>query len=118
MPSTNDRLDNGVRRVRETVRQATESASEAYQDLLRGARQFLSLRRYAYRSVFHGPQGSEVLRDLAVFCRANRSTFHEDSRAHALAEGRREVWLRIQSHLQLSEDQLWDLLDGRQVDVS
>lgn len=50
-----------------------------------------------------------VLEDLAKFCRANESTFHLDDRAHAVAEGRREVWLRIQHHLQLSDAQLWEL---------
>lgn len=49
----------------------------------------------------------EVLADLAKFCRANQSTFHADPRVHAVAEGRREVWLRITQHLNLTDDQLW-----------
>jgi hypothetical protein len=36
-----------------------------------------------------------VLKDLEWFCYANRSTYHSDAREHALAEGRREVILRI-----------------------
>lgn len=71
------------------------------------ARQFLSRRRTAYVRTFTGPMAEEVLQDLARFCRANQSTFHADPRVHAVAEGRREVWLRIQQHLQLSDDQLW-----------
>ena len=71
---------------------------------------FLARRRTAYIKVFLSTNfGQEVLVDLAKFCRANESTFHPDARAHAVAEGRREVWLRIQRHLQLSDEQLWAL---------
>lgn len=70
-------------------------------------------RRYAYRQVFKGPHAEVVLKDLARFCRANESTFHADPRAHAVAEGRREVWLRLQHHLKLTPEQLWSLYSGR-----
>ena len=76
-------------------------------NLFEKARQFLGQRRTAYVKTFLNPYGDEVLRDLARFCRAHQSTFHTDARAHAVAEGRREVWLRIQQHLQLSDDELW-----------
>jgi hypothetical protein len=78
-------------------------------NLLEAAQRFLSRRRTAYIKVFGGAFGEEVLIDLAKFCRAHESTFHADQRAHAVAEGRREVWLRIQRHLQLSDEQLWQL---------
>jgi hypothetical protein len=73
------------------------------------ARAYLSRRRTAYVKTFTGPFGGEVLEDLAKFCRATETTFHPDPRVHAVAEGRKEVWLRIQRHLQLSDDQLWAL---------
>lgn len=75
-------------------------------------RQALGERRYAYRKTFAGPLAEIVLKDLARFCRAHSSTFHVDPRAHAVAEGRREVWLRLQNHLRLSPDQLWELYSG------
>lgn len=75
-------------------------------------RQALGDRRHAYRQTFKGPLAEVVLRDLARFCRAHRSTFHADPRAHAVAEGRREVWLRIAHHLNLSPDELWSLYSG------
>lgn len=75
-------------------------------------RQFVGGRQHQYRVAFRSPPGEAVLRDLARFCRANETTFHADPRAHALAEGRREVWLRIQNHLQLSPDDLWRLVSG------
>lgn len=71
------------------------------------ALQFLRRRAHAYRITFTGPLAEEVLADLAKFCRATESTFHPDPRAHAVAEGRREVWLRIQHHLKLTDDDLW-----------
>jgi len=81
--------------------------------LIEKARSFLSRRREAYRSVFLNPNGDKVLRDLAVFCFANKTTFHDSDRESVLAEGRREVWLRLSAHLNLSPEQLWQLYDGR-----
>jgi len=72
-------------------------------------RAFFSRRRTAYVSTFETPMGREVLTDLSGFCRAHVSTFHADARLHALAEGRREVWLRIANHLNLTDDQLFEL---------
>lgn len=77
--------------------------------LLDRARDFLARRRTAYVKTFMNPMGQEVLVDLSQFCRANQSTFHPDARAHAVAEGRREVWLRIAQHLNLTDDQLWQI---------
>lgn len=71
----------------------------------------ISGRRKAYVETFQSPQSQKVLRDLAVFCRANESTFAVDPRAHALAEGRREVFLRIVKHLHLSDEQLLSYYD-------
>jgi hypothetical protein len=62
----------------------------------------------AYRAV-----PGEVLLDLAEFCRANESCYHEDARRHAVLEGRREVWLRIQTHIHLTPAQLMALYMGR-----
>jgi hypothetical protein len=72
----------------------------------------LNDRRYAYQKTFNGPLAEIVLKDLARFCRAHESTFNSNDRAHVLAEGRREVWLRLQHHLKLTPDQLWDLYSG------
>lgn len=84
------------------------------ESLLEKARQFVLGRQYAYKQTFKGPHGEEVLADLARFCRANVTTFHEDARAHAVAEGRREVWLRIQNNLNLSPADIWRLASGRE----
>jgi len=73
------------------------------------AKAILLLRKQNYHKVFSGPVGEEVLKDLAQFCRATESTFHSDPRLHAVLEGRREVWLRIQEHLQMNQEQLWKL---------
>jgi hypothetical protein len=75
-----------------------------------------NLRR-AYRLLFE--QGKRepvvvktVLDDLRDFCRADQSCVvvakdgHIDTHATALAEGRREVWLRITSILNLSDSAL------------
>jgi len=82
------------------------------EEYLAKLKQFLGNRRHAYQQTFKGPLAEPVLKDLARFCRAHNSTFHEDARAHAVAEGRREVWLRIQHHLNLSPEQLWQLYQG------
>lgn len=83
-------------------------------------RRFISAvigRKRDYELTFHSPAGQRVLADFAKFCRANESCFDEDPRVHAALEGRREVWLRIQQHLNLSASQLAELYGGRQFKV-
>ena len=77
--------------------------SEFYQKV----KSILFTRKQAYQFVFNPDSihAQRVLVDLARFCRANKSTFHENDRAHALAEGRREVFLRIQNHINLDADE-------------
>jgi hypothetical protein len=70
---------------------------------------FLRLRKRAYETAFPDQKTNTVLKDLAEFCRANQSCFHADARLHAVAEGRREVWLRIMNHLNLQPDELYDI---------
>lgn len=65
-------------------------------------RDLLVLRHQDYARTFAGPVPERVLADLAKFCRAGESTFHPDPRVHAVLEGRREVWLRIQKYLRLT----------------
>lgn len=81
----------------------------------------LRRRKYAYRRMFLGENGLNadgevVLADLAKFCRANNSTAivspvsrSVDPIAMAMAEGRREVWLRIMAHLHVDERVVFNL---------
>ena len=78
-------------------------------------------RKYAYRRLFLGEDGLNgdgqiVLSDLAKFCKATSSTAvvspvsrQVDPIASALAEGRREVWLRIMAHLHIDEKVVFNL---------
>lgn len=80
-------------------------------DIFDDAKAVLQQRKRAYDLTFdiNSVHAKAVLEDLADFCRATKPTFHEDPRLHALLEGRREVWLRIQKYIQLTPDELWDL---------
>lgn len=81
----------------------------------------LRRRRYAYRRLFlegdgMSADGQIVLADLAKFCRATSSTAvvspvsqRLDPMAMAMAEGRREVWLRITGHLHIDEKVIFNL---------
>lgn len=75
-------------------------------------RRFLWGRQYAYKRIFDGEYGREVLADLATFCRAHQSTYDPDPRMSALLDGRREVLLRIMDHINLSPDELYELSVG------
>ena len=78
--------------------------------------QFLSERKTAYQLTFpNNTTASDiVLEDLARFCRANEScVVPGDHDRTLLLEGRREVWLRIQQHLQLTPEQLMSLFTGK-----
>jgi hypothetical protein len=76
--------------------------------------------REAYRKVFLHYAGQEVLADLAKFCRAGETCFVAkkgepiDIERTLVAEGRREVWLRIENHLRLNQDQLFTIYAGQQ----
>lgn len=77
--------------------------------------QILSDRQRAYLRTFKMTEGAgaAVLADLAVFCRADESCVIApdinspvDIQRTLVAEGRREVWLRIRAHLDLTDEQL------------
>ena len=77
--------------------------------------------REAYRAVFQRKPTrlhiDTLLADLAEFCRANSSCVvvgkdgHIDTHATTLCEGRREVYLRIQATLAVSDEQLLQMKD-------
>lgn len=76
---------------------------------------FLTRRTSAYRLVFRDDQPADVKvqEDLARFCRANETcVVPGDAIATAILEGRREVWLRIQQHKNLTPEQLFRLYGG------
>lgn len=78
---------------------------------------FLRSRKMSYIQVFKrdGIYHNEVMADLAKFCRAVEPTFHVDPRVHARLEGRREVFLRITQHLNLSAEELYNLYSKGQL---
>jgi hypothetical protein len=73
---------------------------------------FLRYRQSAYRKTFENPEGRKVLADLRRFCRATVPTADVNNvQATYLLEGRREVWLRIMAHLQLTDEDVYKLLE-------
>lgn len=73
-------------------------------------RPMVMFRSRSYKQTFGGPPGKKVLADLKRFCRAQTPTADVSSvEATFLAEGRREVWLRIMAHLNLTEQDIYDL---------
>lgn len=78
--------------------------------LVEKAKDFFRSRKQAYEFVFKSDDKAVelVLKDLAKFCRANQTCFNVDPRLHANLEGRREVFLRIMEHLNLTPDEYWD----------
>lgn len=87
--------------------------------LIEMAREYLFARRRAYQRKFDlvDPDTHVVLADLAEFCHANKTTAHVDERAAAMLEGRRQVWLRLQHHLRLSEEELWTIYSRKDQNV-
>ena len=84
--------------------------------------QRLFKRRQCYRRLFldgdgkANPSAEIVLADLKRFCRAETSTAVVspvskaiDPLAMAMAEGRREVWNRIQSYLHMADREITQL---------
>lgn len=73
---------------------------------------FLRKRQAAYKKTFENPEGRKVLADLRRFCRATLPTA-DVTNVHStyLLEGRREVWLRIMSHLSLTDEEVIKLIE-------
>lgn len=69
--------------------------------------EFFRRRAGAYRTVFRGNGGSDVLADLGKFCCAREScVVIGDQHQTWLNEGKRLVWLRIEHHLNLNPQEL------------
>lgn len=73
--------------------------------------------RRAYRACLLSPAGTEhILPDLAEFCGAHDpAPKAEDLFMQGRHAGRRDVWLRIQNFLHLTEEELVALYAGRAV---
>lgn len=73
---------------------------------------FLRYRQSAYRKTFESPEGRKVLADLRRFCRASQPTADVNN-VHStyLLEGRREVWCRIMAHLNLTDEDVYQLIE-------
>lgn len=70
------------------------------------------IRRRAYRATFNTVEGQKVLADLRRFCRASVPTADvNNANVTFLLEGRREVFLRIISHMNLTEDDIFELVE-------
>lgn len=72
-------------------------------------------KQRAFRIMSRNAIGRLALRDLAQFCCATESTVEGlpiDPNKALVLEGRRQVWLRIQKYLQLTEAELWALTLG------
>lgn len=73
---------------------------------------FFQRRQSAYKKTFDNPEGRKVLADLRRFCRATQPTADVSNvNATFLLEGRREVWCRIQAHLQLTDEDVYNLIE-------
>jgi hypothetical protein len=69
-------------------------------------------RKTSYQKTFNNPEGRKVLADLRRFCRATQPSADVNNvQATYLLEGRREVWLRIMSHLQLTDEDVYNLIE-------
>lgn len=81
---------------------------------------FFKRRKTNYQLACNQPATQEMLIDLAQFCRANETCVVLDSSGRVddaftkILEGRREVWLRIEQHLNLTPSQLYLLYTGKQ----
>lgn len=79
---------------------------------------FIRGRKRHYLSAVEYESIKGLLVDLSGFCRANETTVGPTNELTWALLGRREVWLRIQQHLNLSPEQLTDLYYGPDKETS
>ena len=74
----------------------------------------LDALRRNYRAAFKSPAGKEVLKDLAQYCGEGRSDFHASITPIAMARnvGMRDVYLRIKTMLNYTDQDIWELFDN------
>jgi len=84
---------------------------EQAEQVEREAKKIISEDKSSYMRVFSldSVDVEHVLKDLAEFCRAHESTFHQDPRVAANLDGRRETWLHIQKYLNLDVEEIYRL---------
>lgn len=70
-----------------------------------------------YKLTFGVPWGKEVLRDLANFCFANRTTAVHDVNHMLIYEGRRQVFVMIQRFLNLTAADIERLTHGDDIKI-
>ena len=76
--------------------------------------EFLEQRKRDYQLCFGSPAGQRVLMDLSTFCRAAETCVVPGDRDKTyVLEGRRETWLRIQQHINMTPEQLFHIFVGR-----
>lgn len=69
-------------------------------------------RKSVYQKTFNNPEGRKVLADLRRFCRATVPYADvNNTNATYLLAGRNEVWQRIQVHLQLTDEDVYQLTE-------
>lgn len=83
--------------------------TKAYREAAHKLKRFIFRRQAAYLDTFAGPRAETVLQDIANFCRACKTIYTSEERASWILEGRRQVWMRIQDQLRLTQDELWRL---------
>lgn len=83
--------------------------------MLERAMAYLKGRTGSYCRTFpiQSQDARAVLVDLGRFCRAYTSTFDPNPYIAARLDGRREVFTRIQQHLNLDDKTLWQLFGGQ-----
>lgn len=98
-------------------------------DGIRRRLQYRGKVAHATRNCFMAPDGMTLTRsaaillaDLRVFCCADTSCVaiakdgHIDVNATMVAEGRREVWTRLNEHLNLNDQAVRDIEEAHNVD--
>lgn len=80
---------------------------------------FVKRRKRSYRVVLHHDtiEHRDVMGDLAKYCRAFDTAYIPgDPEATLVALGRQQVWQRIRAHLDRSDEELYKLYGGPNLD--
>ena len=101
------------------VHAARQALQTVHEEAIASKQAWLRRRREAYVRVFSDKpiagDAAIVLADLKQFCRGGQTPWHVDPRVHALLTGRFETYTRIDQHMHMTFDELWELLsEGKQ----
>lgn len=100
---------NDIAAAKQIIEDQQQTDEARKQEFLRG-RIGSYVRLFSNKAI--AGDAKAVLADLKRYCRGGQTPWADDARLHALLTGRNEVFTRINQHMTMTFDELWELYNA------